>query len=78
MTRLYHDQDVRNANPFLAGLLPIFKEATARPSRAAGPQYNRVSAAFWMAVHDTLAGQGSAAANLTGLEARLERLTRRR
>jgi len=76
--RLYDDPEIHQANPFLAGLGSIFANATARPSRVTGSRYNRVSTAFWTAVHDTLAGKGGAAQRLEALEAELRRIMRGR
>ena len=71
---LYKDPDVLKANPFFASLLDTFSNAVARPSRKTGTRYNRVSAAFWNAVHATLAGNGDAASNLAKLEKKLDRI----
>ncbi len=73
---LYKDPDVVNANPFLATLYDTFTNAVARPSRKTGARYNRVSSAFWNAVHATLSGRGDAATNLAKLEKRLNRIGR--
>lgn len=74
---LYEDAEVLAANPFFRALYPTFSEAVARPSRITGRRYNRVSNAFWSAVHEALAGQASPQDALAGLEDRLERLHRR-
>ena len=52
------------------------ESAVARPSTVTGRRYNQVSSAFVRAVHDTLSGQGQAAANLVELDKELERLSR--
>lgn len=70
---LYADREVLAANPFFAELLPSLRNATARPSRIAGPHYNRLSSDVWRAAHDILAGQ-PAATRVVRLEADLERL----
>ncbi|HEX6860750.1 MAG TPA: ABC transporter substrate-binding protein [Caulobacteraceae bacterium] len=70
---LYEDRDVLAANPFFAALLPSLYEATARPSRIAGPHYNRLSSDVWRAAHDVLAGK-SAATRVARLERDLDRL----
>ncbi|HJS33507.1 MAG TPA: ABC transporter substrate-binding protein [Alphaproteobacteria bacterium] len=75
---LYDDDEVRRANPFFAALRPILEHATARPSRNLGARYNRVSSAFWTAVHETLARRGDAADNVSALDNRLRRMLRRR
>ena len=53
---LYDDPDVLAANPFFAELLEPLRKAVARPSRVAGPHYNRLSSDIWRAAHDILAG----------------------
>lgn len=74
---LYGDPQVRAANPVAATLSEVLEQAVARPSDITGRHYNQVSAAFWSAVHATLAGKGDARANLGRLERRLERIRRR-
>jgi trehalose/maltose transport system substrate-binding protein len=74
---LYADPEVLSASPVRGRLLETLADAVARPSRAAGRRYNQVSTEFWTAVHDTLAGRGSAEENLRELGRRLERLARR-
>lgn len=73
---LYRDADLLRARPFLAQLLPMATDAVPRPARLAGDKYNRLSAVFWNAVHDTLSGRGDAAGNLAAAEQRLNRLHR--
>ena len=55
---------------------PLLDGAIARPSRIVGDRYNQLSAIFWNAVHDTLAGRGGAAENLARAARRIERLRR--
>jgi trehalose/maltose transport system substrate-binding protein len=74
---LYKDPDVLAANPFFGKLYDTFANAVARPSAVTGDDYNRVSAAFWTAVHGTLAGEQPAEAALAGLERSLKRIGRR-
>lgn len=74
---LYKDDEVLAAVPFLAELYPTIANAIARPSRATGQKYNRVSAAFWGAAHDVLAGEAEAAAVLAALARQLEKIRRR-
>jgi trehalose/maltose transport system substrate-binding protein len=73
---LYDDADIIAANPFFETLLPTFQNAVARPATVTGDAYNRVSAAFWSATHAVLSGRQPADAALSGLEARLKRLSR--
>jgi trehalose/maltose transport system substrate-binding protein len=70
---LYADADVLAANPFFGELLPSLYGATARPSRIAGPHYNRLSSDVWRAAHDVLAGK-PAAQRVAQLERDLDRL----
>ncbi len=71
---LYRDPASVAARPELPALEAVMAGAVARPSRIAGRKYNRLSATFWDAVHETLAGRGSAADNLARAQRRLERL----
>ncbi|MCL4764757.1 MAG: ABC transporter substrate-binding protein [Hyphomicrobiaceae bacterium] len=70
---LYDDPDVLAANPFFGDLLEPLRNATARPSRIAGPHYNRLSSDVWRAAHDILAGQ-PAEARVEQLAEELDRL----
>ncbi|MGV6904190.1 MULTISPECIES: ABC transporter substrate-binding protein [unclassified Brucella] len=71
---LYDDKDVIAAQPFMANWKPIFQNAVPRPSAATKVKYNEVSSKFWTAVHQTLAGSGTAAENLELLEVELTEL----
>ena len=73
---LYDDPELLAANPFLADFTAILDGAVARPSSVTGRRYNRVSSGFVQAVHDSLSGRGTAAENLAGLAAELDRLSR--
>lgn len=70
---LYDDHDVLAANAFFADLLEPLTKATARPSRIAGPHYNRLSSDVWRAAHDILTGT-PAKARVQELKNDLERL----
>lgn len=70
---LYNDPDVLAANPFFAKLVEPLRNATARPSRIAGPHYNRLSSDVWRAAHDILAG-APVKPRIDKLEDDLERL----
>jgi trehalose/maltose transport system substrate-binding protein len=74
---LYEDPEVLDAVPFFGDLYDTFVNAVARPSRVTGEKYNRVSNAFWNAVHGVLAGQQEADAALAGLDRELARIKRR-
>jgi trehalose/maltose transport system substrate-binding protein len=71
---LYDDADVLKAAPFMAAWKEIFQNAVPRPSAPTKANYNEVSSKFWSAVHNTLAGDGTAAENLELLEADLNDL----
>ena len=70
---LYNDPDILTANPFFKTLLDPLRNATARPSRIAGPHYNRLSSDVWRAAHDILAG-APAQARIEQLAQELDRL----
>ncbi|TVQ57727.1 MAG: ABC transporter substrate-binding protein [Rhodobacteraceae bacterium] len=74
---LYEDAEVLDAVPFFGDLYATFTSAVARPSRVTGENYNRVSSAFWNAVHRTLSGQQEAGASLAALEGELQGIRRR-
>lgn len=71
---LYDDADVAKAQPIIPRWKQVFLNAVPRPSAPTKTKYNEVSSDFWTAVHNTLAGQGSAADNLALLEAQLTKL----
>ena len=71
---LYDDPDVAKAQPIIPRWKEVFMNAVPRPSAPTKIKYNEVSSDFWSAVHDTLAGNGSAADNLEQLEAKLTEL----
>jgi len=74
---LYEDADVLAANPHFQVIREAMKEAVARPSTEAGGRYNEVSTAFFTTVHEVLAGAIEPGAAVTGLEARLRRISQR-
>jgi trehalose/maltose transport system substrate-binding protein len=74
---LYEDEEVLAANPFMGELYDTFVNAVARPSRATGESYNRVSNEFWNAAHDVLSGRAEPQAALERLESDLRRISRR-
>jgi trehalose/maltose transport system substrate-binding protein len=71
---LYRDPEVLAANPHYRLLAGVLENAIARPSGPTGVAYNRVSSAFWNAVHDVLSGRADAEAALFDLDARLEQI----
>ncbi|MCF4164707.1 ABC transporter substrate-binding protein [Zavarzinia compransoris] len=74
---LYEDAEVLAAVPFFGDLYDTFTNAVARPSRATGAKYNRVSAAFAETVHEVLNGKAEAAPALAELADTLAGLKRR-
>jgi trehalose/maltose transport system substrate-binding protein len=76
LPELYSDAELRTANPFVAQLAPVFRDAVARPSFVTGRRYNRVSAAFWISVHGVISGQDDPASALQALDRRLLRISR--
>lgn len=70
----YDDKDIAAAQPFIPNWKNVFLNAVPRPSAPTKVKYNEVSSLFWNAVHDTLSGNGTAAANLETLEAKLTKL----
>ncbi|WP_082733739.1 ABC transporter substrate-binding protein [Polycladidibacter hongkongensis] len=77
ITALYDDKDVLAANPFMGDLKATFTNAVARPSRATGANYNKVSNAFYNAVHNVISGKSEADASLAKLEKDLKRIKRK-
>ena len=71
---LYDDPEITSKQPIIGRMKAALENAVARPSAVTGSNYNEVSADFWTAVHNTLAGDGSAKDNLELLEAKLARL----
>jgi trehalose/maltose transport system substrate-binding protein len=71
---LYDDADIKAAQPIIPRWKDVFLNAVPRPSAPTKVKYNEVSSLFWNAVHDTLAGKGSAKENLATLEGKLTEL----
>lgn len=74
---LYDDAEVLAAAPFFGELFETFRTAVARPSRQTGEKYNRVSNAFYNAVHRVLTGRSEPAESLDDLGRELVRVRRR-
>jgi trehalose/maltose transport system substrate-binding protein len=68
---LYDDADIAAKAPIIPQWKDVFLNAVPRPSAPTLGKYSEVSAKFFNAVHETLAGNGSAADNLAALEADL-------
>jgi trehalose/maltose transport system substrate-binding protein len=73
---LYKDEEVLAAVPFFGELYDTFVNAVPRPSTVTGDQYNRVSNAFYNAVHDVLSGNAEAEPRLSQLRGELMRISR--
>jgi len=71
MPAIYTDPDVLAATPWVANLVPVFENASPRPSTVTGAKYNDVSVAFFTAVHNVLTKKSDAASALEDLEANL-------
>jgi trehalose/maltose transport system substrate-binding protein len=74
---LFEDPDVIKAAPFIGELRQVFESAVARPGTVTGEDYNKVSSAFFNAVHAVLSGQAEADRALSGLGQDLKRIKRR-
>ncbi|PJF36251.1 MAG: ABC transporter substrate-binding protein [Candidatus Thermofonsia Clade 1 bacterium] len=74
MPAIYQDPDVLKATPWVADLIPVFENATPRPSTVTAALYNDVSVAFFTAVHDVLTKKKDAATALEDLELQLENI----
>lgn len=68
---LYDDEEIKAKQPLIPRWKDVFLNAVPRPSAPTKVKYNEVSSKFWSAVHNTLAGKGSAKENLEVLEAEL-------
>lgn len=73
---LYQDKDVLSAVPFFGSLYATFTNAVARPSKVTGSNYNKVSSAFWNAVHDVLSAKTKPEAALVSLDSELKKIKR--
>jgi len=73
---LYQDQEVLKKFPFFSELGSILENNTmvVRPSNVTGKQYDKVSRAFWNAVHSVLSGKANARDSLKILSGKLEQL----
>jgi trehalose/maltose transport system substrate-binding protein len=74
---LYRDAEVLAAVPFFGDLYATFTNAVARPSKVTGQNYNRVSSAFWNAVHGAMSGRTKADAAMAALDQELRGIRRR-
>lgn len=73
---LYGDPQLLKALPFLKDFEAVLESAVARPSTVTGAKYSRAASEYVRAVHNTLAGKGTAEENLAELEKQLDRISR--
>ncbi|MCP1674895.1 trehalose/maltose transport system substrate-binding protein [Natronocella acetinitrilica] len=73
---LYENDEVLEAVPFFGELYETFVNAVPRPSTVTGEEYNRVSSAFYNAVHDVLRGRAEPEARLGQLHGEYMRMSR--
>lgn len=71
---LYSDADIAKQIPFIANLVPVFENASPRPSTVTAAKYNDVSVAYFTAVHDVLTGKSDAKSAFGDLEVSLKQL----
>jgi trehalose/maltose transport system substrate-binding protein len=71
MPAVYKDADVVAASPWVANLVPVFENASPRPSTVTAAKYNEVSIAYFNAVHSILTKEQDSQAALDDLEAQL-------
>lgn len=71
MHALYKDPDVLAVSPIMPIMLPVFQNATPRPSAQTGSKYSQVSAIFWNAVYSVLSHKKSAETVLPQAEKKL-------
>lgn len=71
---LYSDADIAKQIPFIANLVPVFENASPRPSTVTASKYNDVSVAYFTAVHDVLTGKSDAKTAFADLEVSLKQL----
>ncbi len=72
MPAIYKDPDVLKATPWVANLVPVFENASPRPSTVTAAKYNDVSTAYFTAVHDVLTGKSDSKTAFEDLEAKLQ------
>ena len=73
---VYDEPTIAAANPFMSQLKSTFTNAVARPSKLTGRDYNKVSSAFWNAVHAALSGEKTADKALKDLEKNLKKINK--
>jgi trehalose/maltose transport system substrate-binding protein len=71
---LYDDPEIASRQPIIPQWKAVLENAVPRPSAEIKAKYNEFSSLVWTAVHNTIAGNGTAAENLELLELQLTRL----
>jgi len=77
ITALYDDPEIAEVQPLIPDWREVVENAVPRPSAPTGIHYSQVSQEIWTAAHNTIAGRGTAAANLAELERRLRFISAR-
>lgn len=72
MPEVYQDPEVLEATPWIEALIPVFENASPRPSTVTAEKYNDVSTAYFTAVHSILTGESDAATAVEDLELKLQ------
>ena len=73
LAALYEDKEVLAAQPWFARLLPVFKNAVARPSTATGASYNKVSTDFFQTTNQILTGGTPVDQGVETMESKIKR-----
>ena len=71
---VYTDADVLAATPWVEALVPVFENASPRPSTVTAEKYNDVSVAYFTAVHSVLTGESDGATAFEDLEVQLQEI----
>jgi len=72
MPEVYQDAEVLEATPWIEALIPVFENASPRPSTVTAEKYNDVSTAYFTAVHSILTGESDAPTAVEDLELELQ------
>lgn len=72
MPEVYQDAEVLESTPWIEALIPVFENASPRPSTVTAEKYNDVSTAYFTAVHSILTGSSDAQTALEDLELSLQ------
>ncbi len=72
MPEVYQDAEVLEATPWIEALIPVFENASPRPSTVTAEKYNDVSTAYFTAVHSIMTGESDAQTAVEDLELALQ------